>query len=117
VTHLLAFKGEAEELHALLHTEPRLAHLRDVVGCTALHWACAGGQVSAARLLLLHGASAFAEDMHGSTPLHVAAKYGRPGAAQELLAAAGLQLLHAQDAAGKTPGECAADAKHWCALS
>jgi tetratricopeptide (TPR) repeat protein len=47
------------------------------VGSTALHWACANGDVPMATLLLQHGAAPNAPNHGGSTPLHSACGHGR----------------------------------------
>lgn len=57
----------------------------DIAGKTALHWAAAVNNVTAAMLLLRHGANKDAQDDHNQTPLFVAAREGSRDVALLLL--------------------------------
>ncbi|MES2121440.1 MAG: ankyrin repeat domain-containing protein [Chlamydiota bacterium] len=48
----------------------------DTLGQTALHFACARGNLTAMKILLENGASPEITDHHGASPLHVAASCG-----------------------------------------
>ncbi|KAI7870621.1 ankyrin repeat-containing domain protein [Spinellus fusiger] len=67
-----AYEEKLFVLQQLLEKEPALATTQDEDGRTALHWAASGGQEQVARFLLEKGASVFAIDESGWTPLMIA---------------------------------------------
>eukprot|EP00466_Bigelowiella_natans_P001009 jgi/Bigna1/88462/estExt_fgenesh1_pg.C_320078 len=73
---------------------------RDGEERTPMHWACAGGHVDVAKILLENGADLGALDSKGNTPLHYATGYGQPDAAK-LLLDAGVDVS-VKNANGKT---------------
>lgn len=67
----------ADTVKRLLGQNPRLAHLLNDNGRTALHIASTDGQIEVARHLLFHGASTDAE-WRGQTPLQLAVEHNHP---------------------------------------
>lgn len=114
-----ALKGRPDLLYTILSKEPAFCNIQDENGCTALHWACAQGQLDCVRVLLLAGTDVWAQNGKEHTALHIAAKYGKQDCCLELLDAAGLQLLEVLC----TEGYTAVDVAHrqtpmdMCALS
>ncbi|MCH7960612.1 MAG: ankyrin repeat domain-containing protein, partial [Candidatus Hydrogenedentes bacterium] len=78
-------------------------------GLTALHGAAERGP-EGVELLLRHGADVKVRADNGTTPLHVAARYGRTQAAAVLLAAGADPSSRA--VSGKTPLDLARDRGH-----
>jgi serine/threonine-protein phosphatase 6 regulatory ankyrin repeat subunit B len=74
--------GDGENLHSIIRAlvaHPKVnVDDRDIVGRTALYWACFYGNVGAARLLLLEGcADHTLADHGGQTPLAIASERGQ----------------------------------------
>ena len=67
--HAAARDGRVEKVMALLEETPAAVGTTDSSGKTALHWACAGGHVSTAELLISRAASITARDGNDKTPL------------------------------------------------
>jgi cytohesin len=67
-----AGSGNLGVIRVLIARNHRLASAGDVFGQTPLHYAAAGGQVEAARLLLANGADVEAKTDLGATPLDTA---------------------------------------------
>jgi hypothetical protein len=67
--HAAARDGRVEKVMALLEETPAAVGTTDSSGKTALHWACAGGHVSTAELLISRAASITARDGDDKTPL------------------------------------------------
>lgn len=73
------------------------------IGSTALHWACANGDVAMATLLLKKGASVNIQNFGGSTALHSAASNGQPEMVELLLRHGANSAL--VDVCGDTPAD------------
>nr|XP_023956204.1 ankyrin repeat domain-containing protein 2 isoform X2 [Chrysemys picta bellii] len=57
----------------------------DELDCTAVHWACRGGQLDAVKLLQDRGADLNLKDKLMSTPLHVATRTGQTEIVEHLI--------------------------------
>ena len=104
--------GDVETMRAMFARDPALLHYRPPgVGHTALHWAAARGETSAARWLLEEaGADANAVNAEGAAPLHAAASNGRVEV-MGLLARHGADPA-ARDENGESPADAAAKRGH-----
>ena len=75
-----AFYEHVQVVQALLCEYQCAVDTRDKYGCTALHYACAGGSLSLVQTLIHvreHKDDANAQDDQNNTPLHVAASMGK----------------------------------------
>jgi len=82
----LAIQGrDLARVKTLLQADPKIIHLKDKDGVTALHWAALWGFPEIVEALLKHGADANAVNLRGRTPLHWAATCGHADVAQILL--------------------------------
>ena len=100
--------GNVGAMRTMLAATPCLLHARGTgVGHTALHWACARGELAAVKWLLSEeaGADPNAVNSEGATPLHAAASNGRMDAVLAL-ANAGADP-EVRDSSGETPGDAA----------
>ena len=84
---LAALRGHAESLRLLLDRGARLWAFGGSFRRTALHYATIEGHLGCMRLLLERGAHREARDIHGWTPLGLAAFHGRVDAARLLVGA------------------------------
>jgi len=80
---------------------------KDHLGSTALHYACQGGNVAIAVLLLNHGASATLRDSTDKTALHICCARGHLDVMVQILTGIGealdiSQLFNKQDISGRT---------------
>jgi ankyrin repeat protein len=71
---LQAARGNWEELVVASVVEDADITATSLNGNTALHWAAFHGNVPMAKFLILHGAAVNARNIHGDTPLHLAAR-------------------------------------------
>lgn len=83
--HLLARKGQTEQLRTLIRTVPADINERDRRGRTPLYSAVRANQFTAVRLLLQNGADPCLAGPHGDAPLHIAASLGFVKIAKELV--------------------------------
>ena len=79
--------GMTARVAEFLKANPDCAKTTDGYHSTPLHWASRNGHHQIVELLLAKGAEVDVESLYGSTPLHLAAEYGReaghPDAARE----------------------------------
>ena len=99
--------GNVGAMRTMLAATPSLLHARGTgVGHTALHWACARGEMAVARWLLDEArADPNAVNSEGATPLHAAAANGRTDAVLALANAGADPGV--RDSSGETPGDAA----------
>lgn len=104
-----AADNEATVVHNLLAVYGANANRSDLLGRTALHYACQNGHLDCVRSLLELGASPHATDARCSSPLHLACSSNHPDVVRALLTSSfadpdGLsKMLNAQDTLGQTP--------------
>jgi len=73
--HWATVLGHEEALKALLlNTSRQLIDVKDKLGRTSFHYACAGGRTQFASILIKRGSSVNSKDSKGRTPLHYAAQ-------------------------------------------
>ncbi|MBL7765464.1 MAG: ankyrin repeat domain-containing protein [Chitinophagaceae bacterium] len=82
--HMAAKEGKLEAVQKLLKSKPSLVNLKDDRGLTPLHHAAAGN-IDVVRFLVKKGAKINAQSKNGSTPLYVAARFGKTDIAKYLL--------------------------------
>jgi tetratricopeptide (TPR) repeat protein len=73
----LSSSSSSSAVERLLHYNGQ-ATSYGFVGSTALHWACATGDMATAEVLLAAGAAVNTQNFGGSTPLHSACANGQP---------------------------------------
>lgn len=83
---LAAKQGGQADADEFLRANPGSADAHDDLRRTALHLACARGDLRMAELLLRHGADPNFTDFSDNTPLHHAASFGKPELVALLLA-------------------------------
>ncbi len=90
-----SYEGVADEVAALLATDPDLCRSTDEHGKTPLHWAAESDQATCARLLLEAGADPEARSSWGASPFDWASTMGSGRVADLLLSrgASGLTLI------------------------
>ena len=86
--HMAAYYGSTDAMVELLKQCPDVAEMVDSNGRNAFHVAITSGKVDALKRLLKHVRPeeiVNRVDHGGNTPLHLAARQGRPGCVQVLL--------------------------------
>ena len=71
-----SFNGDIEGVQNFLSMKDIDTRWVDGNGCTALHYACSGGHLDIAQILVEYGFGTVAVDNVGSTPLHIACRGG-----------------------------------------
>jgi hypothetical protein len=73
--HMLAGNGRTQELRQLVERAPNLISVEDEMGWQPIHEAARGGNIETIHFLLERGADMNARNIHGATPMYIAASF------------------------------------------
>ncbi len=77
--HRAAYKGDLKKVKKIIERNPNQINVQDSLRFTPLHLASGKGHIEIVEFLLNHGADIELENIHGDTPLTLAARYARFG--------------------------------------
>eukprot|EP00339_Tiarina_fusa_P001681 CAMPEP_0116998590 /NCGR_PEP_ID=MMETSP0472-20121206/1610_1 /TAXON_ID=693140 ORGANISM="Tiarina fusus, Strain LIS" /NCGR_SAMPLE_ID=MMETSP0472 /ASSEMBLY_ACC=CAM_ASM_000603 /LENGTH=547 /DNA_ID=CAMNT_0004697791 /DNA_START=170 /DNA_END=1809 /DNA_ORIENTATION=+ len=73
--HMLAGNGRTQELRQIVERDPKFIDAQDEMGWQPIHEAARGGHIETIHYLLERGADVNARNLHGATPMYIAASF------------------------------------------